>query len=185
MGAGYRPRIPVFQCLITGLETGVLAVLAMLAWLGASSVWYRRSFWTAPNLLAAAFYGQSALHNRFTVHTFFGLGLYVVIYGSIGILFALAIQDRQPSLRISCAGILCAILWYFVAFGWIWKRLDPLMLVYTYDRPMFAGHVLYGWILGRYPRILPRVPMHEPVVELPVAPLAGSGPASGDLEIKD
>jgi hypothetical protein len=186
MEAGERPRFSMLQCLMAGLETGVLAVLLMLAWLGASSIWYRRSFWTTPNLLAAAFYGQTALHNRFTVHTFFGLGLYIVIYGSIGMLFALAIQNRPAGLRITCAGILCGIVWYLVAFGWIWKRLDPLLLVYTHDRPMFAGHVLYGWILGRrYPRNLPRMGTHRAVVELPLAPLAGSGPASSDLEIKD
>src|SRR5689334_3215515 len=128
MGPGADPRIPAtkyFQYLLTGLETGVLAVLAMLAWLGTSAVWYRRTFWTAPNLLAAAFYGESALHNRFTVYTFSGLGLYLVIYGSLGMLFGLAMQDRHASLRITCIGILSAIAWYVLVFGWMGKRWDP------------------------------------------------------------
>src|SRR2546421_13020691 len=101
MVVGDGPRMPASQYLLTGLETGVLAALAMLAWLGVSSMWYRHSFWTAPNLLAAAFYGESALHNRFTVHTFAGLGLYLVIYGALGMLFGLAMQGRHPGLRIT------------------------------------------------------------------------------------
>src|ERR1044072_6193364 len=109
MGPGDGPRIPAFQYLMTGLETGVLATVSMLAWLGVSAMWYRRSFWTAPNLLAAVFYGEGALQNRFTVHTLSGVGLYVVIYGSLGILFGMAIQDRHTSVRITCIGILLAI----------------------------------------------------------------------------
>ena len=153
MVAGDGLRIPAFQYLLIGLKTGVLAALAMLAWLGVSSMSYRRSFWTSSNLLAAAFYGESALHNRSTVHTFSGLGLYFLIYGSLGMLFGMAIQDRHPSLRITGIGILTAMAWYYLVFGWIGKRWDSLMVLYTHDRPMFAGHVLYGAILGRYPRI--------------------------------
>jgi hypothetical protein len=186
MEAGDRPGIPAFQYLLTGLETGVLAVIAMLTWLGFSAIWYRHTFWLAPNLLAAAFYGDSALQNRFTIHTFCGLGLYIVIYGALGILFGLAVRDRQASLRITCVAVLCGLGWYFLAFGWIWKRWNPLLAVYTHDRPMFAGHVLYGWILGRYPRILPRARLTaEGPPALAMAPLANPGPASGNLEIKD
>ena len=186
MGAGDGPRIPAFRYLLTGLETGVLAVLAMLSWLGVSSMWYRRSFWTAPNLLAAAFYGESALHNQFTAHTFSGLGLYFVIYGALGMLFGLAIQDRRASLRITCLGIVCAIGWYYLFFGWIGKRWDPLLVLYTHNRPMFVGHLLYGAMLGRYPRNLLRRPWTDAAVaEVAVAPLANTGRTSGDIGVKD
>src|SRR5215831_16588985 len=97
MGVGDRPPRPAFEYLLIGLKTGILAALAMLAWLGISSAWYRRGVWTAANLFAAAFYGESALHNRFNIHTFSGLGLYFVIYGGLGMLFGLAIQDRHHS----------------------------------------------------------------------------------------
>lgn len=190
MGAGASPRIPAsqyLQYLLTGLQTGVLAVLAMLAWLGLSSVWYRRTFWTAPNLLAAMFYGENALHNRFTVYTFSGLGMYLVIYGALGMLFGLAVQNRLPSIRITCVGILSAIAWYYLAFHWMGKRWDPLLVLYTHDRPMFAGHILFGAMLGRYPRNLPGERLkseEEPPV--PVLPLASAEPASGsDIEVKD
>src|SRR5260370_25051354 len=148
MEAGGDRRTSVFRYLLTGLETGVLAALAMLVWLGISAAWYRKSFWTTPNLLAATFYGESALRNRFTVHTFAGLALYFLIYGSLGMLFGLAIQDRHPSLRITCIGILFAIGWYYLVFGWMGERWDPLLVLYTHDRPMFARHVLFCAIFG-------------------------------------
>jgi hypothetical protein len=166
MGAVAGPRIQAYNYVLSGLETGVLAVLAMLTWLGVASVWDRHSFWTPPNLLAAAFYGESALRNHFTVQTFSGLGLYLVLYGAFGIVFGLAIRDRNASLRITCLGILAAIAVYYVFFAWIWTRLDPLLVMYTHDRPMFAGHVLFGAILGRYPRNLPRTV--QAIGELPV-----------------
>jgi hypothetical protein len=187
MEAGGDPRTSVFQYLLTGLETGVLAALAMLVWLGMSAVWYRRSFWTSANLLAAAFYGESALRNRFTAHTFAGLALYLLLYGFLGMLFGLAIQDRHASLRITCIGILSTIGWYFLFFGWIWKRWDPLLVLYTHDRSMFAGHVLYGAILGRYPRNRPgqQVKREEMVSEMTLLPPpVDAGPTGGDLEIK-
>jgi hypothetical protein len=186
MEGGNNPRKSVSQYLLTGLETGVLAALAMLVWLGLSAMWYRKSFWTTPNLLAATFYGESALRNRFTLHTFAGLALYLLIYGSLGLLFGLAIQDRHASLRITCWGILFAIGWYYLVFGWIWKEWNPLLVLYTHDRPMFAGHVLYGAILGRYPRNrLGRLQEKEETIpEMTLAPPADTGPAGGDVEVK-
>jgi len=187
MGAGDGPKTSVSQYLLIGLETGVLAALAMLVWLGLAAVWYRKSFWTSPNLLAAVFYGESALRNRFTEHTFAGLALYLLIYGTLGMLFGLAIQDRHASLRITCIGILSGIAWYYLVFALIWKRWDPLLVLYTHNRSMFAGHVLYGAVLGRYPRNrMGRQVKGEEVVSgmTRIPPPVDAGPTSGDLEVK-
>lgn len=154
MEVGNAPRATAAQHLLAGLETGVVAALAMLAWLGFSALWYRHSFWTAPNLLASTFYGEFALRNNFNGHTLPGLALYVLIYGSLGMLFGMAIQGRSASLRITCIGILGAVAWYYFLFGLVWKTWNPLLVLYTQDRPMFAGHVLFGMMLGRYPRNL-------------------------------
>ena len=166
MDSGSRPPRSIGKYLLAGMETGVLAVLVMLAWLGVSSMWYRKTFWTAPNLAASTFYGESALRNRFTGHTFSGLAFYLLVYGALGMLFGLAIRNRSRSLRINCLGVLFALAWYFLVFGWIWKHWNPLLVLYTHDRPMFAGHVVFGWILGRYPenmrRLRTRIECTEP-----------------------
>jgi len=151
MESGNCPTGSAAKYLLAGLETGVIAALVMLAWLGFSSMWYRRSFWTAPNLVASTFYGESALRNRLNIHTFSGLAVYLLIYGTLGMLFGVVVQNRGRSLRVTCLGILFALAWYLVVFGWIWKHWNPLVVLYTHDRPMFAGHILFGWILGRYP----------------------------------
>jgi hypothetical protein len=187
MEAGSAPQTSVSQYLLIGLETGVLAGLAMLLWLGVSAMWYRRSFWTTCNLLAATFYGESALRNRFTVHTFAGLALFLLIYGSLGMLFGLAIQDRRAGVSITCLGILMAIGWYYLSFGWIWKKWDPLLVLYTHDRSMFAGHVLYGAMLGRYPhnRLGLQVKAAGAVSELRLTEPADPESAGGDIEVKN
>jgi hypothetical protein len=151
MEVGNTRRATAAQHLLAGLETGVVAALAMLAWLGLSAVWYRHSFWTAPNLLASTFYGEFALGHGFTGRTLSRLALYLLVYGSLGMLFGLAIQNRSAGLRINCIGILGAIAWYYLLFDLVWRTWNPLLALYTQDRPMFAGHVLFGIMLGRYP----------------------------------
>lgn len=187
MEAGDAPKGSVSQHLLAGLETGVVAALAMLVWLGVSELWYRKTFWNTPNLLAATFYGESALRNRFTVHTFSGLALFFLIYGSLGMLFGLVMQDRRRSLRLTCIGILSALAWYYLVFGWAGKNWDPLLVLYTNDRPMFAGHVLYGMLLGRYSRNLLRLRQEktEAALDASAPPLADPFSASSDLEVKD
>ena len=174
MQPGNAPKGSITPYLLAGLQTGVMAVLGMLAWIGVWAMWYRRSFWTAPNLVASTFYGESALRNRFTLHTFSGLAVYLLVYGLLGMLFALTVQDRRRSLRVTCFGILFALAWYFLSFGWIWKHWNPLVPLYTHDRPMFAGHLLFGWILGRYPAALRRLLRREtaPASPAPAPPTA-------------
>ena len=177
MEPGVAERSRVWRYLAAGVETGVVAVLVMLGWLGLAALWYRKSFWTPPNLLAISFYGESALRNRFAATTFSGLALYLLIYGGLGALFALAVREHRNRLRITCLGMLAAIAWYYLSYGLLWKSWHPLIVLYTHDRPMFVGHVLYGALLGSYPRYLRRLwPRKAPA--LPLAVPAGYGNGS-------
>ena len=129
----------------------------MLAWLGVSArCGTADSFWTAPNLLASTFYGEFALRNRFTVHTLSGLALFLLIYGSLGIFFGLAMQHRRGGLLLACRSA-----------GWSrfllpgirldTETLESALALYSHDRPMLAGHVLYGAMLGYYAKNLQRL----------------------------
>jgi hypothetical protein len=145
---------------LAGLETGTLATLAMLVWVGVNAMWYRRSFWMVPNLMASTFYGDRALSNRFTSHTFSGLALFLVIYGLLGLCFGLAMQQRRGGLLVA-VGVLAGIAFYYLAFGWALKHWNPWIALYLHERPMLAGHVVYGAMLGCYGRHLRKIPHPE------------------------
>ena len=153
MESGDGRNWSVGQYALAGLETGTLACLAMMAWLGVSALWYRRSFWTTENLVASGFWGDMALRNRFTAHTFSGLALLLLLYGAIGVVFGLAVQHRRGAWLIGI-GILEGVVAYYLVFGWLLKHWNPLIALYAQDRPILAGHVLYGAMLGYFGRNL-------------------------------
>jgi hypothetical protein len=140
--------------LLAGLEAGIVATLNLLGWLALASAWYRHSIWTTANIMATTFYGEAALSSGFTSRTLAGLALYLVLYGIIGALFGLAVPIRGAGLRVTLIGVLVGLGWYYLAFALLWRDINPLISLYTHNGPMLAGHVLYGGLLGRFPRYL-------------------------------
>jgi hypothetical protein len=140
--------------LLAGLEAGIIAALILLVWLALASAWYRRSIWTAANIMATTFYGEAALGQEFTFRTVAGIALYLVLYGTIGALFGLTLANRDASLRITAIGVLVGLGWYYLSFAILWQNIDPLIPLYTHGGPMLLGHALYGGLLGRFPRYL-------------------------------
>jgi len=150
-----RPIIPAARTLsvpLAGLQAGMLAALWMLAWMGATSVWQRRSFWTPENLLATAFYRHAALSDRFSGQTLSGLALYLLIYSSLGLIFATVVRLRLHPGRLVVVGILAGLGWYFLSFHLLWKAANPLIPLLHAERPTLLGHVLYGAMVARFPR---------------------------------
>ena len=145
-----------FWTLLAGLQGGMVGVLWMLAWLGVSATWQRRSFWTAENLFATAFYGDSAIRDGFAFSTLSGLALYLLLYSVLGAAFAALVRGRVAPLRIMLLAILFSLSWYFVSFQWIWKSLLPLVFLLHVAKATIIGHLLYGTFLGRYPEYLRR-----------------------------
>jgi hypothetical protein len=144
--------------LLAGLASGVVAVLSLLSWLALASAWYRRSIWTTANIMATTFYGEAALRRNFTFRTLAGLALYVVVYGTIGALFGISLQTRGAGLRLVLVGVLVGLGWYYFSFVLLWRKLNPLITLYTHSGPMIAGHMLYGGLLACFPRYLPAPP---------------------------
>lgn len=141
---------------LAGFQAGMVAALAMLAWLGLASVWYRRSFWTTANLMASNFYGEAALGRHSFFRSLSGLALYLIFYSLLGALFAFLVSGRAGRLRTVLLGILAGLAWYYLWWGWLWKTVNWIIALYTHDGPMLAGHVLYGALLARFPKYLPR-----------------------------
>ena len=85
---------------LAGLQGGMLGVCWMLVWLGISAEWQRRSFWTAENLMASAFYGGSAIRSDFAGGTLSGMAVYLLLYSLLGAVFAVIVRDRMPRSRV-------------------------------------------------------------------------------------
>jgi hypothetical protein len=94
--------------------------------------------------------------------TFSGLALYLLLYSSLGAMFASLFRDRISAGRILLLGIVFALFWYFLAFRLLWKSAIPLVSLLHAERPTLLGHLIYGTFLGRYPAYMPR---QQPVVE--------------------
>ena len=155
MGDGENPHKKwEADALLAGLQAGVIAALILLGWLALASALYRRSIWTAANIMATTFYGEAALGRDFNSRTVAGLALYLVLYGTIGALFGLTLANRDASLRVTLIGVLVGLGWYYLSFAILWRNINPLIPLYTHRGPMIAGHVIYGGLLGRFPRYL-------------------------------
>jgi hypothetical protein len=136
---------------LAGLEAGMLAALCFLAWMGATAVLAHRSFWTSENLLASVFYGGDAIRGGLGASTFSGLALYLLLYSLLGGVFAMAIGDRLPRLRLTLVGVLFGLCWYSLSFRLIWKSVAPLVALLHIASPTIWGHAIYGALLARYP----------------------------------
>jgi hypothetical protein len=136
---------------LAGLEAGMVATLCFLAWMGATAVLAHRSFWTSENLMASLFYGGDAIRGGWAATTCSGLALYLLLYSLLGGVFAAAVRNRLPRLRLTLAGILFGLCWYSLSFRLVWKNVAPLVTLLHIERPTIWGHAIYGALLARYP----------------------------------
>jgi hypothetical protein len=171
------------SALLAGLQAGMLGVWWMLAWMGASAVWQRRSFWTPENLMASVFYGNAAIRPGFAASTVSGLALYVLLYSLLGAGFAMAMGGgRLPRPRLALASMAFSLCWYYAAFHLVAKTVSPLIVLLDPERTTVLGHAIYGVLLARFPVYLPHAatppdasaPEHESPDAQPHAPEACS-----------
>jgi hypothetical protein len=97
------------------------------------------------------FYGGDAIRSGFAATTFSGLALYLLLYSLLGGVFAAAFGNRLVRLRLTLAGILFGLCWYYLSFRVIWKSVAPLVFLLHIETPTMWGHVIYGALLARYP----------------------------------
>ncbi len=180
MESAYESRRPsAASALLAGLQAGMLGVCWMLAWLGVSAAWQRRSFWTAENLMASAFYGDRAIRSGFAGRTLSGLALYLLLYSVLGAVFAYVFSNRLPRIRVLLVAVIFALVWYYISFRLMWRSVMPLVALLHSEQPTVLGHLVYGTFLGRYPGYLPK-PAAGPVAP-PEAPVAAPEPQAPEL----
>lgn len=165
-----RPRQGL-DTFLAGLQAGTLGTLWMLAWMGLCSALERRSFWMPENLLATALRPRGEIAVDFTWSTVSGLALYLVIYSLWGAAFALvACRTPMTRARTSLLALVFALAWYYLAFHYLWKTISPPIALLDLTRVTVVGHLIYGLVVGRFDRHLPRA--ESPVSEAVVVPLA-------------
>ncbi len=138
---------------LAGLETGVTGTLAMLAWFAFGSLWSHRTVWWIPNLFAAIFFGNSSLRFGFARYTLAGFALNIFVYGVVGILFGLIWREQSSGFRAILVGVLLAMLADFLLVRVVWKSMSPMASLYSPDRQILLGHILYGVLLNRFPKV--------------------------------
>lgn len=148
MSPGNAAR-PNWFLALAGIEAGTVGALILLAYLALDSAWNRWSIWTVPNLLASTFYGESAYRQGFRASTSVGVALLLLLYGVLGLLFALVVRDHGTRMRVVLAGLIYGTGWFFLSFDILWKHVNPMVQMYSPDRAMLVGHVIYGGVLGR------------------------------------
>jgi hypothetical protein len=136
---------------LAGLEAGVLGAVLMCGWLFLAGSWVRRSVWSVPNLFATTFYGPDAYANGFFRWSLAGMGLIVVLYGGLGILWGMIWQERQPAF-LRLAGAATGLGVYVLFFDYIWPHANPLVALYAPNRQLQLAHVLWGIVLANSPR---------------------------------
>lgn len=155
----------------------MLGVLAMLAWLGVSAEWQRRSFWTSENLMATVFYGNQAIRAGFAGRTLSGLAVYLLLYSLLGGFLAWAVRDRVARIRVLLVSVAFALVWYYLSYRVLWKAMAPLIALLHVERATVLGHLVYGTVLARYPVYLP-----PPAAPAPPEPLPPPAPAEAPGE---
>jgi hypothetical protein len=178
MSSGNAVR-PNWLLALAGIQAGVGGTLVLIGYLALDSAWHRRSIWLVPNLLASTFYGESAYQPRFGARTGTGLALLLVLYGVLGALFGLVVRDQGSRLRVTLLGLIFGTGWFFLSFDVLWKYVNPMVRMYSPDRAMLVGHLLYGVLLGRR---FPAYVRSMSAAEVPADPPALPEPAPPESE---
>jgi hypothetical protein len=137
---------------LAGIQAGVLGGFVMVAWLALTSALLGRSPWILPNLAASVLYGRAVLRAGFGMPTVAGMALVVALAGIIGLVFAMVIGAHANRARVVMLAILAGLVWYYFSQALFWDRLGVLAGIHVSPAATMVGHLLYGLVLGQYPR---------------------------------
>jgi hypothetical protein len=139
---------------LAGFHLGVAGGLLMLVWFSVSSVLTRQVWWAMFHLFATTLYGDRALDRASGWITLSGMALHVVVSGSLGALYGLFSRQSEHTTRGFLIGVLAGVASYYLLYGWAWKKVNVLVPLYSSDRVMLIGHLLFGMVLGQHGRLM-------------------------------
>jgi hypothetical protein len=80
------------------------------------------------------------------------LALHLVQFSALGAAFAAIVPERLPYTRMVLLGLIASVAFYYLMYGLVWKHLNPLVPLYSPDRPILVGHIFFGFMLARLAR---------------------------------
>lgn len=134
--------------LMSGIEAGIVGGLAMLGLMVSGSLLRGHAWWEIPNLLGSTFYGSKAFRAGAGMPTLSGTALHFVITGTIGGLFGLACGTIQERRRLVLLGLLAGVVWFYLGDAVFWRRVNPMVPLYTPQPVTIISHALFGACLG-------------------------------------
>ncbi len=143
--------------LLSGIEAGVIGGIAMLALLISGSLLRGDPWWMPTNLLGSTFYGAPALNSGPGRATLAGSALHIFMTGSIGAAFGILFGGVQRRRRLVLLGMLAGLIWHGLADALLWRKLNPLIPMYSAQPATLFSHALFGACLGYLGRKLPVV----------------------------
>ena len=147
-GAVQQACMAILKKLIYGIESGIVGGLAMLLVLTAASIFHRHVWWEVPNLLGSTFYHGRAFYAGPGMATVAGGALQLTISGLIGAVFSLACGNVRSRHRLILSGTLAGLGWFFLANGFLWPSINPLVPRYWPEPAAVLSHLLFGACLG-------------------------------------
>jgi hypothetical protein len=149
--SGWRPAV---WAGLTGLQIGMLAGVAVLAFHIFDGVLRGAGPWAYANLLSSAFYPARMLSVSFRWATLSGIALHLFASGVLGVLFTLLLRPawRRP-LRYRLLAIILSLGWYYASFRYLWPAVNPAVVIHQPFPGMLLGHVLFGVCVGLSPRL--------------------------------
>lgn len=134
--------------LLSGIKSGVIGGIAMLALLVSGSLMRSDPWWMPFNLLGSTFYGAPALSAGHGQATLAGGALHVFITGSIGGTFGLVCGGFRRGRRMVLLGTLAGLICQGLANTFLWGKINPLVPLYSPQPATLLSYALFGACLG-------------------------------------
>lgn len=136
---------------LAGIQRGVLAGLAMLAWFLLASALLRQSLWAVPNLLGMLVDESAPFRQGFGSTALTGVALVVFLAGLVGAAFALATRGVHSRRRMLLLGVLVGVVGFYFSNAVFFRKLGAVAWVYSSPRSLLAAHLIFGLVLGSQP----------------------------------
>ena len=139
---------------LAGLETGVIGGAAMLLFLFAHSILRGQFWWGYANLLGSVAYGSSALWRGLGRATLAGIALQLLLSGLLGVLFGVCFARTRGRALSLLLGLSSGAIWFLVVYWIVFRRIGPLIPVYSSRPATLLGHMILGLVLSRTSTLL-------------------------------